>query len=273
MPLTLAEFHIRKRLRRRSLILLFDAACLLGWTTVQRIADLAGVPYDRARVELGELVRRGWLTREQRGPRNPRWREVCYASPVVTLHRSPVIGETGSHRSPVIGETLEGRARASDPDLSDPRSQDLIRPSVLGGAGGDGRTDGGDQEPRADFRNSFLAWVEARHAVKPILARPGLDRLSKHGATEHELRAFLTDLERGSHPCFDGIDHAQFRFGAACTVDRFEAWRKSRRPPLRRGPSVREQLDAPLEPNALSQAEAMAKLVRQQLSGHRKRGK
>jgi len=92
-------------------------------------------------------------------------------------------------------------------------------------------------------------------------------RLVNAGATEHELRAFLTDLERGTHPCFDGIEHAQFRFGAACTVDRFEKWRASRARPPRRGPSMREQLERELEPGmpAPDEMSAIAELVRARL--------
>lgn len=144
-----------------------------------------------------------------------------------------------------------------------------VRPSggVQGGEpAADGRTEG-SKEPKAELRNALLAWVRERHNVEPRLSTPGLMRLVNAGATEHELRAFLTDLERGTHPCFDGIEHAQFRFGAACTVDRFEKWRASRARPPRRGPSMREQLERELEPGmpAPDEMSAIAELVRARL--------
>jgi len=274
MSLSLAEFHIRKRLPRRSTILLFDAACLLGWTTVKAIADLAGVSHARAKLELAELVRDGWLRREQQGSQSAK-RKVRFSARVTGIAGDPSTGivrdpSTGIVHDPGPGAAPTRRTHARDhaqqkETLSlDPGSMDQrVRPSRGVQGGTDGRTEG-SKEPRAELRNALLAWVATRHNVEPRLSTPGLMRLVNAGATEHELRAFLTDGERGSHPCFDGLDHADFRFGAMCTVERFAKWRASRARPPRRGPSVREQLERELKPTlpALDEMTAIAELVK-----------
>jgi hypothetical protein len=289
MPLTLAEYHIRKRLPRRSLILLFDAACLLGWTNIKAIAELAEMAYDAARVALARLEREGWLVRDRDVPRRlVRFRaRVAGFEPIPQdrSNRSPRIGRTDPPGSvePIPQDRLNAapptrRTQArdhaqqrSDPDPSlDPGSMDQrVRPSggVQGGeAATDGRTEG-SKEPRAELRNALLAWVQQRHNVEPRLSTPGLMRLVTAGATEHELRSYLTDAERGSHPCFDGVEHANFRFGAVCTPERFAKWRASRARPPRRGPSVSEQLERELEPAmpAPDEMAAIAELVRARL--------
>jgi len=240
MRLSVEEVTRLVGLKGRDQILLYLAAHTRSqwWATARELASIVGVPLRRARLELVELASKGLLERKGTNGIVARFRIASNLDQSDPGTRIKVIQVPGSKRS----GSSSSDARASG-SLSGSGSHGTTRPSVLGGPGGeepaaDGRTDGGDgdrAEPRAALRNALLAWVEKRHAVEPRLSTPGLMRLLNAGATEHELRAFLTDGERGSHPCFDGLEHADFRFGAMCTEARFAKWRASRaraQPPI-----------------------------------------
>lgn len=263
MPLTLAEFHIRKRLQRRSVILLFDAACLLGWTSIRAIAELAGVKYDHARVELGKLVEAGWLIREDRGP----------AKRGQVRYRSPVIGVTDRHTdhprsvTPITGDrySLEGSRARPDPDLSGSEIQDQhVRPSGGVQGGTDGRTDSGKL---AGHRNELTARVcreWARWAVTPPVAYGGIDRLLNARLTERELQKFLVDALNGKHPAFVGVqDH--MRWGQSTSEERIKLWcnieRATRDVGLVRPRRVRER-DPTREERATAAAQAEERFKR-----------
>ncbi len=279
MPLTPAELNRAAALKTRDQVLLLLAAQIRGqwWATAQELAGMTGIHLRRVQLQLAALTSSGVFERKWSGNgAQARFRLAATAidSIVVTAIDSIVVPRsTRSWSGAAPTRRTQARDHAqqrSDPDPSlDPRSMDQrVRPSggVQGGEpAADGRTEG-SKEPRAELRNALLAWVQERHNVEPRLSTPGLMRLVNAGATEHELRAFLTDLERGTHPCFDGIEHAQFRFGAACTVERFAKWRASRARPPRRGPSVREQLER--EPHGMpapDEMSAIAELVRARL--------
>ncbi len=281
LGLTDALLELFNKLETSVRIRLFVAAMLRSqwFRPPAEIYDAAKVSHRRAALELAKLVQDGWLERHEKGARNQELlvRFEPGAAPI------KLIGAVRSLRSGRPDQLDRGdpppptrRTQARDhahqkPDLSlDPGSMDQrVRPSggVQGGEpAADGRTEGSN-EPRAELRNALLAWVQQRHNVEPRLSTPGLMRLVHAGATEHELRAYLTDAERGSHPCFDGIQHANFRFGAICTPERFAKWRASRARPPRRGPSVREQLESELEPTmpAPDEMTAIAELVKARL--------
>lgn len=282
LGLTDALLELFNKLETSVRIRLFVAATLRSqwFRPPAEIYDAAEVSHRRAALELAKLVQEGWLERHEKGARNqellvrfePGVAPIKLIGAVRSLRSGrPDQVDRGDPSPPTRRTQARDHAQQrSDPDPSlDPRSMDQrVRPSggVQGGEpAADGRTEG-SKEPRAELRNALLAWVQERHNVEPRLSTPGLMRLVGAGATEHELRAFLTDLERGTHPCFDGVEHAQFRFGAACTVDRFEKWRASRARPPRRGPSVREQLE--LEPSGMpapDEMAAIAELVRARL--------
>ncbi len=276
MPLTQTEWDEQAKAKTLDQVRLVLAAQRRRqwWATVQELATAADIHLRRAQLQLAALTSNGVFERKWSGKGTAaRYRLAATAidSIVVTAIDSIVVPRSTrswSDDAPTRRTHARDHARqrsdlSLDPDPIDQR----VRPSggVQGGEpAADGRTEG-SKEPRAELRNALLAWVQQRHNVEPRLSTPGLMRLLNAGATEHELRAFLTELERGTHPCFDGIQHAQFRFGAACTVERFEKWRASRARPPRRGPSVREQLEREIEPNALDEAEAFAELLKKQL--------
>jgi len=229
MRLSVEEVTRLVSLKGRDQILLYLAAHTRSqwWATARELASIVGVPLRRARLELVELASKGLLERKGTNGIVARFRIASNLDQSDPGTRIKVIQVPGSKRSG--SSSSDARAR---PDLSlDPDPMDQrVRPSggVQGGnAATDGRTDGGEGEQRAELRNALLAWVEERHSVSSRLSTPGLMRLLNAGATERELRAYLTDAERGSHPCFDGVERAQFRFGAVCTLERFAKWRAS----------------------------------------------
>lgn len=282
MPLTPAELERLAKLKTRDRVLLYLAAQTRAqwWSTAHELAGMVGLHRRRALLTLAALTSEGVLERKWSGNGEPARFRV--APGVIESIRPSVIESIRPPRSSrsdsPVPPTRRTQARdhaqqKEDPDPSlDPRSMDQrVRPSggVQGGEpAADGRTEG-SKEPRAELRNALLAWVQQRHNVEPRLSTPGLMRLVNAGATEHELRAYLIDGERGTHPCFDGIEHANFRFGALCTVERFTKWRASRARPPRRGPSVREQLERELEPAtgmpAPDEMTAIAELVKARL--------
>ena len=234
MPLTLAEFHIRKRLPKRSLILLFDAACLLGWTSVKAIAELAGVKYDHARVQLANLVREGWLLSEWQGPRNQLGR-VRFTPRVEAVGggggRSPAIGQGDLQRSarPITRDRPPIKdARASDPDLSldhDPETHASVRPEGVQGerATADGRT---EVQGIPEVRGADVQWLVELwgDGISGAIARQMLTRLFALGLSRRDARDFLADAKRGAHVAFAALDKAQFPLGAACSAERVERW-------------------------------------------------
>jgi hypothetical protein len=235
MPVTLAEFQLRKRLPKRSLILLFDAACLLGWTSIKAVAELAGVKYDHARVQLGKLVREGWLHRETDAQLGL-LRYTARVAPLESGDRSPKIGQPiardRSDRSPEIGRPISQDrplvvdARASDPDLSSDRDpiDQRVRPSGEVQEGTDARTEGNE------VRQSDVQWIAEQWRVSGTIAHRMAAKLLELGLERRELREYLEAARRGTHTAFIGLERAEYPLGAACTSERVDPWRASRAP-------------------------------------------
>lgn len=260
MPLTRAEFQIRKRLPRRSSILLFDAACLLGWTTVTAIAELAGVPgRRRAELELAELVRKGWLAREERGPKNQA-REVRYTARVAAIgadrtgaidgDRTGVItnDRTGAIDGDRSGAIAGDRSEENNDAHARTRATDLpsrhviskpLRPSVREGSGegADGRTDGSKKFARVpDGLAASIAdgWKHVDPSITPAVVRAVLGRFlaERPGIAERELQAYSRAAlrhrdGRERHAAFGDISGVDRFFGQAFVGFRFDRWRAS----------------------------------------------
>lgn len=238
MPLNRAEFLIRKRFARRSTILLFDAACICGWSTVREIAELAGVSHRRAKLELVELVAGGWLVREQRGPKNQQ-RQVRFTARVAGIARDPTGGIAHDPAGEIAGDpTLPyGRARAPDPDLSLKGSSKIHASVHPGGSKGepgtDARTEVSKVQTEPEIRAADVQWIAAQWQVSTTLARRYAVKLHEMGLeTPRELRAYLDAARRGTHPAFAGLELARYPLAVACTPERLEPWRASRAPKL-----------------------------------------
>jgi len=270
MPLTLTEFQVRKRLPKRAgLRDLYDAACLLEWTSIKAIAELAEVSYARARVELAELVKDGWLTLERRG--SVTRGEVRYVPRIgvaiaIARDRNPEADcdRPRSHRAIARDRNpLEDRARVGSGSGSLGRSKTL--PSVrLEGVQGetDGRTDGGDE--LAEHQNALTERVcreWARWAVTPTVAYHGIHRLLNARLTARELNKFLVDALSGKHPAFGGVDDA-FRWGQSTCDDRIRLWvnieRASREVGLAKAPREHDERPSLEEREAAQERRAAA---------------
>jgi len=255
------------------------------WGKTRDVTAQARVPHRRGEIELAGLVADGFLVRREKGAKNQDRLVRFELGPAAIKLIGPVrskrsersdqndrsatietIAPLRSKRSEPI-EDAHAHARAPDPDLSlDPRSMDnTVRPSggVQGAEPSDGRTDGGEFEERLQ---RAIAWVQERQGISPKISTAGLTRLLNAGATDHELRAYAVEVQRGTHSCLKGVEKATFRFGPACTEERFAEWRASRTRPPRRGPSVSEQLER--EPSGMpapDEMSAIAELVKARL--------
>jgi len=228
--MTLAEFQIRKHLPGgKGTLLLYDAACLLGWTTVGAIAELAGTSPSRAKVELAELVRQGWLEREREG--NGPGARIRFTRRVKGIAGDPLSGGKGIVGDPllgIVGDPLSGpdtsRSRVSG--LSSSGSVNSVRP---GGSGGtDARTDD------SDVRESDVEWVKRVWAwthVTGHIVRIKLDQLRDFGFTRLEMREYLAlnwQFLRGT----------EFPLGVACSEKRAPEWLAERRKRQTEGPAT-----------------------------------
>lgn len=248
MRLSVEELARLVRLKGRDQILLCLAAHTRPqwWATAAELAGVAGVHPRRARLALVALAREGLLDRKGEtggGSGNvARFRVASkgdQSDPVEPDQSDPVSGSLRSGSDPPPTRRTRAGDHAQQKETSEPSDPSSFvsasslgsasdrshhRPSVLGDRRGDGRTEG-----EIDQRlQTAVEWVHERLGVTSQMSTPGLLRLLNAGASDRELRAYALDQKRGIGPAFDGLEHARFRFGAACTEDRFELWRRAR---------------------------------------------
>jgi hypothetical protein len=221
--MTLAEFQIRKRLPGgKGTVLLYDAACLLGWTTVAAIAELVGMHPARAKVELGELVRQGWLQRERQG-KGPGSR-VRFEARVKGIVGDPLSvgkGIVGDPLSGIVGDPL------SPPDTTNTRvpalsSQDCKHLPSGGVQGNAARPDSD-----SDVRESDVEWLKRTWAwsnVTGFIARAKLNQLKAFGFSRLEMRKYL-----GQN--YQNLRGVEYPLGVVCHETRALEWLAEHRKP------------------------------------------